>query len=125
MNNELIEKTIAYVKEFFKNDFSGHDFWHTLRVHNTAKSIAEKEECDKELVCLGALLHDVDDVKLVLKSLNNEISYDINYSLDDSVLDFHVSNFINDGIYLDDIPVEDYFMFLKIHTKKQSIEWNV
>lgn len=59
-------------------------------------------------------ISNANDVKLVLKSINNEISYDINYSLDDSVLDFHVSNFINDGIYLDDIPVEDYFMFLKI-----------
>ena len=56
----------------------------------------------------------VDDANLVLKSLDNEISYDINYSVDDSVLNFHVSNFINDGIYLDNIPVEDYFMFLKI-----------
>ncbi|MBO5142938.1 MAG: HD domain-containing protein [Clostridia bacterium] len=65
--NNLIEKTITYVKEFFKNEFSGHDFWHTLRVYNVAKSIASTEECDSELVCLGALLHDVDDYKIVGK----------------------------------------------------------
>lgn len=58
---------------------------------------------------------DVSDVKLVLKNINNEISYDINYSYDDSVLDFHISNFINDGIYLDDITIGEYFLFLKVY----------
>lgn len=61
----LINKTIEYVKKFFEKDYSGHDFYHTLRVYNLAKSIAESEKCDIELVCLGALLHDVDDYKLV------------------------------------------------------------
>ena len=62
---DIIEKTIMYVKDFFENEFSGHDFYHTLRVYNLAKQIANNEECDKELVCLAALLHDVDDYKLV------------------------------------------------------------
>lgn len=60
-----IEKTIEYVKKFFENDFSGHDFYHTLRVYNLARYITNFEKCDIELVCLGALLHDVDDYKLV------------------------------------------------------------
>lgn len=63
----IIDNAIAFVKKFFENEFSGHDFYHTLRVYNLAKSIAENEECDKELVYLGALLHDVDDYKLVGK----------------------------------------------------------
>jgi len=62
---DLINKTIEYVKNFFEKDYSGHDFYHTLRVYNLAKNIAESEKCDKELVCLGALLHDVDDYKLI------------------------------------------------------------
>lgn len=61
----LIDKAIAYVRKFFEEDFSGHDFWHTLRVYNLAKYIAKVEKCDIETVCLGALLHDVDDYKLV------------------------------------------------------------
>lgn len=27
----LIDKTILYVKKFFENEFSGHDFYHTLK----------------------------------------------------------------------------------------------
>ena len=42
-------------------------FYHTLRVYNLAKYITKFEECDIELVYLGALLHDVDDYKLVGK----------------------------------------------------------
>lgn len=64
MNEELIKKTIDKAKKFFQNECSGHDFWHTLRVYNNAKAIAEKEECNKEVVCLAALLHDFDDVKI-------------------------------------------------------------
>ena len=61
---KVIENALEYVKEYFSKDYSGHDFYHTLRVYNLAKNIAESEKCDKELVCLGALLHDVDDYKL-------------------------------------------------------------
>lgn len=61
----IIEETLKYVKEFFESDFSGHDFYHTLRVYNLAKTINEKEGGNKEIIELAALLHDVDDYKLV------------------------------------------------------------
>ena len=64
----IIDNAISFVKNFFENEFSGHDFYHTLRVYNLAANIAETENCDKELVYLGALLHDVDDYKLVGKN---------------------------------------------------------
>ena len=64
MNEILINKTIEKAQKIFENEFSGHDFWHTLRVYNTAKTIAKKEKCDMEIVCLAALLHDFDDVKI-------------------------------------------------------------
>ena len=70
----IIENAIGFVKEFFKNDCSGHDYYHTIRVYELAKKIAEKENTDIELTSLIALLHDVDDCKLVGengKSFNN------------------------------------------------------
>ena len=64
MATELIERTLAYVKDKFENEYSGHDFFHTLRVFNMATRIAELENADVETVQLAALLHDVDDRKI-------------------------------------------------------------
>ena len=61
---ELTEKALAFVKDFFEKDFSGHDYFHTLRVWKLATHIAEKEQADLRIVQLAALLHDVDDRKL-------------------------------------------------------------
>ena len=64
MNKEIIARAAAYVKEKFENEYSGHDWFHTLRVFRTATRIAEAEGADVETVQLAALLHDVDDRKL-------------------------------------------------------------
>ena len=64
MVNELIGCAEAYVKELFENEYTGHDYFHTLRVFRTATRIAEEENADAEVVQLAALLHDVDDRKL-------------------------------------------------------------
>ncbi len=59
-----IELLKSEVKKIFEEDASGHDFGHTVRVYNNAMKIADNMECDKELVALASLLHDVDDEKL-------------------------------------------------------------
>ena len=64
MANGLTERAQAYVREKFENEYSGHDFFHTLRVFHMATRIAECEGADVETVQLAALLHDVDDRKL-------------------------------------------------------------
>lgn len=64
MENTIINQALEYVKQIFENDFSGHDYYHTLRVYKMATRIAEAEKADVELVQLAALLHDVDDIKL-------------------------------------------------------------
>ena len=60
----VVEKALEYVKKVFENDYSGHDFFHTLRVYKMATHIAIEEKANIEIVQLAALLHDVDDIKL-------------------------------------------------------------
>lgn len=72
MQNELIARTAEYVKEKFENEYSGHDWFHTLRVFKTATRIAEAEGADSESVQLAALLHDVDDRKLSPETYANK-----------------------------------------------------
>lgn len=64
MTLEIIEKAKAFVKEKFENEFSGHDYFHTLRVFNMATRIAVSEGANVTVVQLAALLHDVDDRKI-------------------------------------------------------------
>lgn len=59
----IIQKTKEYVKNKQSGESSGHDWWHTVRVYNTAISIANKENADKRVVALAALLHDIADYK--------------------------------------------------------------
>ena len=59
----IIEATKEFVKETLKNAESGHDWFHTLRVYNNARLIAESESVDLYIVVLGALLHDIADSK--------------------------------------------------------------
>ena len=64
MANELIERARIYVQKRFEKEYSGHDYFHTLRVFNMATRIAEREGANVETVQLAALLHDVDDRKI-------------------------------------------------------------
>lgn len=59
----IIDKTILFVKEQLQNAEGGHDWFHIERVYKNALLIAEKEECNLEIVKLGALLHDIADSK--------------------------------------------------------------
>lgn len=64
MDKRIIDDAIEYVKQIFENDYSGHDYFHTLRVYKMATNIAAKENADIIVVQLASLLHDIDDIKL-------------------------------------------------------------
>ena len=68
----IIENAIKYVEDLFKNEYSGHDFFHTLRVYKLAKTIALKENANSFIVELASLLHDVDDVKISPNTYQNK-----------------------------------------------------
>ena len=46
----VIAETVNYIKNIFLNDFSGHDYFHSLRVYRVAGTIAEQENADREIV---------------------------------------------------------------------------
>ncbi len=60
---QIIAQTIDFVKQTLNNAEGGHDWWHIHRVWVNAKKIAEDEPCDKLIVELAALLHDIADSK--------------------------------------------------------------
>lgn len=62
-NPNLINNTIAFVKEQLKDAEGGHDWFHIERVYRNALLIAESENCDLTVIQLGALLHDIADSK--------------------------------------------------------------
>ena len=60
---DIIQKTADFIKQEFRDDSSGHDWWHIYRVWKNAISICERERADLFIVELAALLHDLDDWK--------------------------------------------------------------
>lgn len=72
MTVELIERAQDYVRKKFENEYSGHDYFHTLRVFKMATRIAKNEGADVKIVQLAALLHDVDDRKLSPETYQNQ-----------------------------------------------------
>lgn len=58
-----IERTIEYVKNTLEGAEAGHDWFHIERVHRNALYLARKIPCDREVVELAALLHDIADPK--------------------------------------------------------------
>ncbi|KAF0196901.1 MAG: uncharacterized protein FD166_2179 [Bacteroidetes bacterium] len=61
--DSTIQLTIDYIRKTLEGAEGGHDWWHIFRVWKMAQRIAETEAADPLVVQLGALLHDIADVK--------------------------------------------------------------
>lgn len=60
---QIITKTIQFVKKELQDAESGHDWFHINRVYKNALTIAKEENIDTFVVQLAALLHDIADSK--------------------------------------------------------------
>ena len=60
---EIISKLKKYVEEVCKNDSTGHDWWHIVRVYNNAMLINKKEQANEFLLTIIVLMHDLYDHK--------------------------------------------------------------
>ena len=63
MSQNVIQTTIAFVKEKLEGAEAGHDWFHIERVWKLSKKIADSETCNLQVVELAALLHDIADPK--------------------------------------------------------------
>ena len=91
MNNKIIEKALNHIKEKFEREYSGHDFFHTLRVFKMATHIAEREGANVEIVQLAALLHDIDDRKIspeTYEKQTNARSFLASNNIDDDIVEW-------------------------------------
>ena len=62
-HQDVISKTIEFVKAELQGAEGGHDWWHIYRVWKTSCAIAKEENVNLLVVALGALLHDIADAK--------------------------------------------------------------
>jgi len=60
---DIISTTITFVKHQLQGAEGGHDWFHIERVYKNALLISKAEDCNLEIVALGALLHDIADSK--------------------------------------------------------------
>lgn len=65
---EALSQTEKYIKQHFEGEGSGHDWWHIHRVRKLALTISAKEGGNKFIIEMAALLHDLDDWKLIAEN---------------------------------------------------------
>lgn len=60
---EIIDRTVAFIRGKFEGESSGHDWWHVYRVWKSSIHIGRAENANLFIVELAALLHDIADWK--------------------------------------------------------------
>lgn len=70
---DIISKAVHFAQNHHQNCDPSHDWWHVERVWKLAKKIAIKENANTLIVELAALLHDIDDRKIVGETASREL----------------------------------------------------
>jgi len=63
MKHQLLDKTREFVKQQLQNAESGHDWLHIERVYQNAIQLIESTTCNKTIVLVAVLVHDLNDTK--------------------------------------------------------------
>ena len=75
-DNKILDNIKQYTKETLEKEYSGHDWYHILRVINLSLKIAKVENANKLHVYLIALMHDLFDEKIFeIKNKKEEIEH--------------------------------------------------
>lgn len=112
-SEEIVEKTIEFVKETLANAEGGHDWFHIQRVFNNALLISKNENVDAFVVQLGALLHDIADSKFHDgdESIGPKVAREFlfNLNIDSKVIE-HVINIIENTSFNKSLENTDLFV---------------
>jgi len=63
MKHQLLDKTREFVKQRLQNTESGHDWLHIERVYQNSLQLIESISCNKNIVLVAVLVHDLNDSK--------------------------------------------------------------
>jgi len=63
MKHQLLDKTREFVKQRLQNTESGHDWLHIERVYQNSLQLIESISCNKTIVLVAVLVHDLNDSK--------------------------------------------------------------
>lgn len=89
-HNKILEALAIEVHERMKNDTSGHDWWHALRVKRMAGYLAEKEGANRFICEAAGLLHDIGDWKFTADGIDHsvELAYELLliHKIDDAIM---------------------------------------
>lgn len=115
MNREdkIVESIYEFVYKKLNSESSGHDFWHTVRVRNTAKTIAKNEKANIFICEVAALVHDLIDDKLasdIRMSLDELVEYLGNLGLEpkeiEEVIDIITKMSFKGGLKKEELTLE-------------------
>lgn len=101
-DNQILNDIRKHTKEKLTEEYSGHDWYHILRVINLSEKIAEKENANKLHVYLIALMHDLFDEK-IFKIENKKEEFErffIEYKLNEILSNEELDSICTDLLHL-------------------------